>query len=187
MELDHFGLIAPLYNRTGPYTPSTVLLDALAIPDGASLLDAGGGTGRVAAGLRERSSPTVVADVSLKMLRYAGEKGLPSVCGPAERLPFADGCFDRILMVDAFHHLEDQERAAYELFRVLAPTGRLVIVEPDIRRPAVVLIAIMEKVLLMRSHFLTADRILALFPGGKFSSTISAERNSVLLAIQKTG
>jgi demethylmenaquinone methyltransferase/2-methoxy-6-polyprenyl-1,4-benzoquinol methylase len=155
------------------------------MPEGASLLDAGGGTGRVAAGLRERSARTVVADVSMKMLRFVGEKRLPAVCGPAERLPFADGSFDRVLMVDAFHHLEDQAVAARELFRVLAPAGRLVIVEPDIRRPVVVLIAIMEKLLLMRSHFLSGEKILMFFPQEQARFSVSEERNSILLVVRK--
>jgi demethylmenaquinone methyltransferase/2-methoxy-6-polyprenyl-1,4-benzoquinol methylase len=51
-----------------------------------------------------------------------------------------------------------------ELFRVLAPGGLLVIEEPDLRRFAVKLIAVAEKLALMRSHFLAPDAIAALFP-----------------------
>ena len=72
-------------------------------------------------------------------------------------------------MVDAFHHFvqpsaaQAQPVAATELLRVLKPGGRLVVEEPDIRRPGVKMIALMEKVLLMRSRFLTPDELAAVF------------------------
>jgi demethylmenaquinone methyltransferase/2-methoxy-6-polyprenyl-1,4-benzoquinol methylase len=65
--------------------------------------------------------------------------------------------------VDALHHVYDQQEVVNEFWRVLAPGGRIVIVEPDIHQLAVKLIAIGEKLLLMRSHFLTARKISALF------------------------
>lgn len=51
--------------------------------------------------------------------------------------------------------------------RVFKPGGRIVIQEPDIKTFGVKLIAIAEKLLLMRSHILPADSIAALFPGMK--------------------
>ena len=49
----------------------------------------------------------------------------------------------------------------------LVKGGVLVIEEPDIRTFGVKLIAIAEKLLLMRSHFLAPDAILKLFPSGE--------------------
>jgi demethylmenaquinone methyltransferase/2-methoxy-6-polyprenyl-1,4-benzoquinol methylase len=97
------------------------------------------------------------------MLTQGQSKGLCLIQGVAERLPFPSGSVDRILMVDAFHHVHDQRATVRELARVLAPGGRLVIQEPDIRRWVVKLIALGEKVLLMRSHFYAAAGIRALF------------------------
>ena len=90
--------------------------------------------------------------------------GLTAASTETERLPFADNTFDRVLMVDALHHVVYQGESVREMFRVLKPGGRLVIEEPDLRTFAVKLIAIAEKLALMRSHFLDPNQIAALFP-----------------------
>jgi demethylmenaquinone methyltransferase/2-methoxy-6-polyprenyl-1,4-benzoquinol methylase len=72
-----------------------------------------------------------------------------------------------VIIVDAFHHVAEHGRTAAELWRVLKPGGRLVIEEPDIRTFGVVLIALAEKFLLMRSHFLSPERIAEFFPGAR--------------------
>jgi ubiquinone/menaquinone biosynthesis C-methylase UbiE len=163
MPFNHFDLIAGLYNRAAQFNPPVLLLDLLALQPNSLLLDAGGGTGRVAEALRSMVREVVVADLSRGMLRHAADKGLLMVCTPAEHLPFASSSFDRIIMVDTLHHVIDQRQTATELWRVLAPGGKIVIIEPDIHRIAVKLIAILEKTFLMRSHFLPADKIGALF------------------------
>jgi demethylmenaquinone methyltransferase/2-methoxy-6-polyprenyl-1,4-benzoquinol methylase len=71
--------------------------------------------------------------------------------------------FDRIIMVDALHHVFNQLQTVAELWRVLVPGGRIVIIEPDIQKLAAQLIAIGEKLLFMRSHFLSAGKMAALF------------------------
>ena len=66
-------------------------------------------------------------------------------------------------MVDALHHVIDQKGTINELWRLLAPGGTIVIEEPDVRAFSVKLIAIAEKMALMRSHFLTPPQIAILF------------------------
>jgi SAM-dependent methyltransferase len=48
--------------------------------------------------------------------------------GEETRLPFAEGMFDRIIAVHALEEADDLQRLLRELWRVLAPEGRLVIV-----------------------------------------------------------
>ncbi|MGD1240690.1 class I SAM-dependent methyltransferase [Mycobacterium seoulense] len=51
--------------------------------------------------------------------------------GYAERLPYADGEFDRVLSSMMLHHVNDDAKAAAaaEIFRVLRPGGRLHLVD----------------------------------------------------------
>ncbi len=162
---DHFALLAPFYEKLIPLRDAEALVRHLALPVDGPILDAGGGTGRVAAALREHAPLVVVADESLSMLRQAARKdGLAPLGAHTESLPFPKDTFPRILMVDALHHVADQQRTARELWRVLAPGGLLVIEEPDVRRPLVKGIAVFEKLALMRSHFLSPPHIAALFP-----------------------
>jgi demethylmenaquinone methyltransferase/2-methoxy-6-polyprenyl-1,4-benzoquinol methylase len=167
-KLDHFGMLASSYERFITVSVPTRLLELLNLPESGAILDAGGGTGRVAQFLGGKSRLTVVADPSQKMLLYASRKdSLRCVQSPGETLPFPSGFFDRVTIVDALHHVNDQSRVAAELWRVLKPGGRIVIEEPDIRTFAVKLIAIGETLLLMGSHFLKPDQIAALFPAGQ--------------------
>ncbi|GEM_PF-1060223 len=163
MPLDHFGFLAPFYDRVIKYSPSPRLNQIAALPTSGLLLDLGGGTGRVSQTLRGLTGQILVADLSAGMLRQASAKSLETTCAHSEHLPFPAQSFDRVLMVDAFHHVGDQAETARELWRVLKPGGRIAILEPDIRLFTVKLIALFEKVTLMRSHFLTGTEIAALF------------------------
>jgi len=43
----------------------------------------------------------------------------------AHRLPFIDGAFDAVIVMNAFEHYREPKRVAQELFRVLRPDGKL--------------------------------------------------------------
>lgn len=173
MGFDHFSFIAPLYARVA-YSKTKVMCEVASLPARGRLLDVGGGTGRVASAIREYVDEVVLADVSFAMLAHSPRPALMPVCGASELLPFPDSSFDRVIIVDALHHVEHHSRTADEMFRVLKPGGILVIEEPDIRAFGVKLIAIAEKLLLMRSHFLAPDAIMKLFAMGE-KSTRSAD------------
>ena len=102
---DHFDILAPFYERLIPLTAAIVLEPLLALRPNCTLLDAAGGTGRVASMFAASAGRVVVCDASLRMLEQARKKGLETVQAELEALPFADATFDRILLVDAFHHV----------------------------------------------------------------------------------
>jgi demethylmenaquinone methyltransferase/2-methoxy-6-polyprenyl-1,4-benzoquinol methylase len=181
---DHFDFIAPVYHRIGAYSHFETLMKCADLPTSGRLLDAGGGTGRVANALRDHAQQIVLADVSLGMLRFAAASpGLQTAAAISEKLPFPEESFDRIIMVDALHHVIHQADSAREMWRVLKPGGRIVIEEPDIRAFGVKLIAAAEKALLMRSHFLSPADIERLFTAGKTS--VHAEDSTAWVMIEK--
>lgn len=161
-SFDHFDFLAPWYDRF-IYSPPDDLFHSLLGEKPRRVLDAGGGTGRVSRQLQSDGRWIVLADASLEMLRHAVLAGEHGRVGCAtERLPFGSGSFDGVILVDTLHHVQDQPRTLADLWRVVAPGGRLVIEEPDIRRFPVKLIAAGEKLALMRSHFLTGGQIAGL-------------------------
>jgi ubiquinone/menaquinone biosynthesis C-methylase UbiE len=179
---DHFAAIAPLYARV-TYSKVAIMRDLADLPASGRLLDVGGGTGRVSSTIRHLVDEAVVVDVSLGMLKETPRFLLDTVCGGSESLPFADNSFARIIMVDALHHVIHHANSAREMFRVLKPGGALVIEEPDIRNFGVKLIALAEKLLLMRSHFLAPDQIVGLFPEGE--KTVRTQDGNAWIVIKK--
>lgn len=54
------------------------------------------------------------------------------VLGFADRLPFADGSFDTVLMTEVLEHVTDAEQAVADAYRVLSPGGSLLVTVPFI-------------------------------------------------------
>ena len=134
--IDHFSILAPFYDRAISLNNIEQLIKHLDFPSGGALIDAGGGTGRVAKALTAYYSNVFVADLSQKMLIQAVKKGgLNAIQSHTESLPFPDGAFDSAIVVDALHHVCNQALTAHELWRVVKNGGRIVIEEPDIRKP----------------------------------------------------
>ncbi len=71
-------------------------------------------------------------DISDEMIRRArtASKDFDNVMfvvGSAEKIPWEENFFDKVLSVESFYYYPDQDRALHELFRVMAPHGRLFI------------------------------------------------------------
>lgn len=100
---------------------------------GMSLLDAGSGTGIVAAQAQAvvGSRGLVVAlDPSLGMLRRATRRGVRRrLRGLAEALPLPDRAFDMVSMGYALRHVADLRTTFQEYLRVLKPGGTLLLLE----------------------------------------------------------
>ena len=195
MRLDHFDIVARFYDRVFQFLGSERLMSLLQARPSERILDIGGGTGRVSQTFGADYA-VVVCDPSWGMLREARQKQMIACSGLAEQLPFANGAFDRIVMVDTFHHLHDQHSDAKVSLRVLRPGGRVFIEEPDIRRWAVKLFALVERLLLMRSRFYSnADltgifreagaRIVAVEEGSDYNVRLAVERREAVIKDRK--
>ncbi len=157
-----FDWVAPFYDWVIRSPNQDTLRELLRLPIDGLMLDAGGGTGRVSAQFRSQVGNLVISDLSHAMLRQAyGKCTRCPVRSQVERLPFADARFERVMVVDALHHFNNQREGLRELLRVLKPGGRLVIEEPDVNRFAVKLVALGEKLALMQSRFLKPEEIQA--------------------------
>lgn len=159
-RLDHFNLLGPVYDLVFGRVSDHDMVEIAGVKPGQNILDVGGGTGRVSILFAEQTPQVLVVDSAVRMLREAQDKGLRTVNGHSERLPIRPGAFDRVIMVDALHHVKDQKKTLKETWRVLAPGGRLVIEEPDIHNFWVKLVALGEKIALMRSRFLPPEEIM---------------------------
>ena len=78
--------------------------------EGVQALDVATGGGHVARRLREAGAEVVSVDPAPGMR--------PTVVGPAEHLPFADGSFDVVACRIAAHHFDDVRAAVGEMARV---------------------------------------------------------------------
>jgi demethylmenaquinone methyltransferase/2-methoxy-6-polyprenyl-1,4-benzoquinol methylase len=159
-NFDHFNIISPIYDLVFGRRIDQEIVELLNLEPYHSLLDVGGGTGRVSALLKDTSENLVVADSARKMLQQAKIKNLDCIQSHSEKQPFTDESFDRVIIVDAFHHVLNQKQTLGEMWRVLKAGGRMVIEEPDIKNFYVKLIAIGEKLLFMRSRFRSPQKIL---------------------------
>src|ERR1700721_789699 len=104
---------------------------------GERVLDLGCGSGwatrllaRMVGDGPEGFGQVVGVDVSDEMIRHAREtskdfENVLYVWGSAQQIPWEENYFDKVLSVESFYYYPDQDRALMELFRVMAPRGRL--------------------------------------------------------------
>lgn len=100
------------------------------------LLDAGCGSGALAAELAPRSRMTQAVDIAANALdaRFATIPNLRFRAMNVESLEFPDGRFDAVVCVETLEHLLSPLVALGEMARVLKRGGRLVLTYPTINR-----------------------------------------------------
>jgi SAM-dependent methyltransferase len=102
------------------------------VPTDARALDIGTGTGANLRLLRDIGFSNVMGlDASDEAIRFCAEKQLGEVRkGDICALPFGDASFDVVFATDVIEHIDDDERAAQEICRVLRPGGSAIITVP---------------------------------------------------------
>ncbi|RMH04127.1 MAG: bifunctional demethylmenaquinone methyltransferase/2-methoxy-6-polyprenyl-1,4-benzoquinol methylase UbiE [Planctomycetota bacterium] len=137
-----FGEIAPQYDLLNRTLSLGIdrrwrrrAVRSLALRPGDRALDLCCGTGDLALELAAAGAVTTGADFTGPMLPLARAKAerrrrpLRLVQADAQRLPFADASFDALSIAFGIRNVEDPVRALRECARVLAPGGRLAVLE----------------------------------------------------------
>ena len=108
---------------------------------GMRVLDVAGGTGDLARAFAKLAGDTGqvwLTDINAAMLAIGRDRLLddgrlephaPVAQCDAERLPFADGTFDRVTVAFGLRNMTDKARALAEMRRVLKPGGKLLVLE----------------------------------------------------------
>ncbi len=134
------GFRARIYSFIFRNPDSNKLVVRLAeLGPGDKALDIGCGPGAAVRNASQVAKEAVGVDRAEKMLNIARKRSgdrsnIRFEVGAAEALPFADNEFDAAWTVHAFHHWEDQDAGLAECRRVLAPGGRLLIMEKDVKK-----------------------------------------------------
>lgn len=121
---------------TAAFTPLGQRVLDLGCGEGATLFHLGAPAGAVGVDLFE--DKLAFARTRMPQCRF--------VVGSALELPFEDATFDHVLVRDVIHHLDEPERCIDECARVLAPGGRLDVLEPCRNNPLITAHALLNKV-----------------------------------------
>lgn len=129
-----YDTVAPSYDRryvdrAYPGIQQT-LLDFAAEP-GLAVLEVGCGTGHWLELMLAHGAHVAGLDASEGMLERARAHLPPGTDlqhGAAERLPWPDGSFDRLICINAIHHFGNPPAFVAEAFRVLRPGGKALVI-----------------------------------------------------------
>lgn len=179
--MNFFDLIAPIYARvhlSDEETFNTITkLGDFKKTD--KVLDLGGGTGRIAKFFASLVQEIVVLDASKGMIgqckKYAG---LNCILGSAENIPYDNGYFDSVIIVDSFHHFQNMKKAVEEIKRVLKENGKVIIEEVNFGKFGNWLLEKFEMIVGAKSKIISPESLVALFSKNQFKAKLFNESKS---------
>ncbi len=100
------------------------------------IADLGAGDGSFSLLLAQRATSVIAVDSSAKMIEVGreqakrqGVKNIEFRLGDFEEVPITDSSVDLVFFSQSLHHALHPERAVHEAWRILRPTGRVVILD----------------------------------------------------------
>jgi len=124
--------------RIGKYSieKQEICIKTLKTKKGEHILDVGCGTGFFARNVAKNGAKVVALDMSENMLKVAKEIArkenlkIKFVKGNAEKLPFKNSSFDKLIAVDLIQHLNEPKEFIKEASRVVKKGGKIVLAWP---------------------------------------------------------
>lgn len=115
-------------------------IDLLSVRNGHQVLDIAGGTGDLTAKISQligEKGKVILSDINSSMLNTGKNrlldrgifKNVGFVLADAEKLPFEDNRFDRMIIGFGLRNVTDKDAALRSMFRCLKPGGRAIILE----------------------------------------------------------
>ncbi|MDP1574796.1 MAG: bifunctional demethylmenaquinone methyltransferase/2-methoxy-6-polyprenyl-1,4-benzoquinol methylase UbiE [Coxiellaceae bacterium] len=115
-------------------------IDLLSVREGHQVLDIAGGTGDLTAKISQKignRGKVILSDINSSMLSVGKDRLLDLgifnnvnfVLADAEKLPFENNSFDRLIIGFGLRNVTDKDAALRSMFRVLKPGGRAIILE----------------------------------------------------------
>ena len=80
-----------------------------------------------------------------RQIKIKDKKNIFTNKNDGSKLKYEDNYFDKILLIDVIHHLEDIHGTLKELKRVLKQNGKIIVYEPNILNPLMLLMHLIDK------------------------------------------
>lgn len=122
---------------------SPIIFSMLQIEKRDTLLDLGSGTGYFAHVCNKQKAATFCLDISFRNLLSVKERedrNIALINAEAEKLPFLEKSFDKVLSTEVIEHIKDDATALKEISRILKPGGVLVLSVPcnELKMPTLI-------------------------------------------------
>jgi ubiquinone/menaquinone biosynthesis C-methylase UbiE len=132
-------------NNRGIYISRREIARAVGLKPGDAVADIGAGTGLFTQLFAEQVGPQGIVyaeDIGPKFIEYIAqqaknqghEKNVKTVLGTPESANLPAGSVDVVFLCDTYHHFEHPEKMLRSIHRALRPSGRLVLVDFDLRK-----------------------------------------------------
>lgn len=174
-----FDFVAPVYERLHTDARGTFkkIEEIGGFRAADIIVDVGGGTGRIAQFLVGKVKSITVIDPSYKMIEECKKhSGVICVVAGGEKMPIESNSVDKVILVDAFHHISNQSAAIKEIKKILRRNGKVILQEFNPSTFGGKVVVIFEKLLRLGSRFYESSLLLDLFSKNGFKVTLLDEK-----------